>query len=216
MGRRTLVPRYLAAMDISRLTDAEAHQLVGNVKVAAPTSTLVAASPSLQASVTALVSKDAMLVKANTAVDDDKQALKIDLSTEAVARSELHAELRTYTTLLTNVAKSPADIHGGGLPPAPPRATRYSPPTVPASLDTITPKVGRGKMRVRVHETGGTRYQYVAQQSVDGTTWAPLGAGLGKSRVVTGASGAKIWVRFAMVRGALQSEWCTPVLVTIP
>jgi hypothetical protein len=215
MGR-TLVPRYLAALEISRLTDDEAHQLVANVKVAAPTSALVLASPSLQACVTALGNKDATLVKANTAVGNDKQTLKIDLSTEAFARAALHGELRTYSTLLTNAAKSPADIHAGGLPPALPRTSKHALPTVPQSIDSRAPRTGHGKLRVSVHETGPTRHQYVAQQSVDGTTWAPLGAGLGKTRVVTGASGAKIWVRFAMVRGEIQSDWCTPVLVTIP
>ena len=73
-----------------------------------------------------------------------------------------------------------------------------------------------GKIRVRVHETGSIRHQYVAQQSVDGTTWTALGVGLGKSRMVTGATGAKVWVRFATVRGQLESDWCTPVLVTLP
>src|SRR5271166_5824456 len=81
MGR-IIVPRYLAALEISRLADADAHTLVGNIKVAAPTSALVLASPAMQASVTALGTKDATLEKANTAVDNDKQALKIDLSTE--------------------------------------------------------------------------------------------------------------------------------------
>ena len=112
--------------------------------------------------------------------------------------------------------KRQADIHAGGLVPAPPRPSRNAPPTVPASIDTRTPKTGHGKIGVSVHETGATRHQYVAQQSVDGTTWTGLGAGHGKSRVVTGAPGAKVWVRFAMVRGGLQSDWCTPVLVTIP
>jgi hypothetical protein len=69
---------------------------------------------------------------------------------------------------------------------------------------------------VSVHETGKTRRKYVAQESVDGITWTALGVGQGKTRVVTGASGAKIWVRFATVRGEVQSDWCTPVLVTIP
>jgi hypothetical protein len=215
MGR-TLVPRFLAAMDISRLTDADVHTLVGNIQVAAPTSTLVLASPSLQASVTALGTKDATFTKTNTQVENDKQALKIDLSMDALARADLEGELRTYTTLLTNVAKSPTDIHAGGLIPAAPRASRNTPPTVPASIDVKTPRVGHGKIRATVHETGSSQHQYVAQQSVDGTTWTALGAGHGKSRVITGASGAKIWVRFAMVRGDLQSDWCTPVLVTIP
>ncbi len=100
--------------------------------------------------------------------------------------------------------------------PAAPRLSRNAPPTVPESIDTKPPKTGHGKNRVSVHETGTTRHQYVAEQSVDGTTWTALGTGRGKSRVLTGASGAKIWVRFAMVRSGMQSDWCTPVLVTIP
>jgi hypothetical protein len=56
----------------------------------------------------------------------------------------------------------------------------------------------------------------VAEQSADGINYSPLGLGRGKTRTLTGASGTKIWVRFAMVRGELQSAWSTPVLVTIP
>jgi hypothetical protein len=40
--------------------------------------------------------------------------------------------------------------------------------------------------------------------------------GYGKTRKVTGPSGSKVWVRFARVRGEVQSAWSTPVLVTIP
>ncbi len=215
MGR-TLVPRYLAALEISKLSDDEVHQVIGNIKLAAPTSALVMASPPLQASVTALGTKDATLAKANTAVENDRQALKIDTATEALARADVHGELRTYATLFANVAKSPADIHGGGLPPAGPRASKTTPPTVPESLDTRTPKTGHGKIVVLVHETGPTRHLYIAQQSGDGVTYTGLGVGYGKTRTVTGPSGTKVWVRFAMVRGQLQSDWCTPVLVTIP
>jgi hypothetical protein len=39
----------------------------------------------------------------------------------------------------------------------------------------------------------------------------------GKQRKLTGyATGTKLWVRFATVRWGMQSDWCTPVLVTIP
>ena len=50
----------------------------------------------------------------------------------------------------------------------------------------------------------------------DGTTWSPLGLGYGKTRTILGASGTKVCVRMATIRGELQSDWCTPVLVTIP
>jgi len=215
MGR-TLIPRFLAALEISKLTDEEVHVVVGNIKVASATSTLVLASPAMQASVAALLTKDATLAKANTAVDNDKQTLRIDIAAEATARADVHGELRSYETLLTNGAKSPADVHAGGLTSAPPRPPQNQAPTVPTSVATKIPKVGHGKATVSVEESGTTRHLFVAEQSVDGVTWTGLGVGYGKSRVVTGASGAKIWVRFAMVRGQLQSDWSTPVLVTIP
>jgi hypothetical protein len=60
------------------------------------------------------------------------------------------------------------------------------------------------------------RHEYAAEQSLDGVTWEQLGLGHGKTRVVTGASGTKVWVRFATVRAGGKSEWSTPQLVTIP
>ena len=215
MGR-TLIPRFLAALEISRLTDEDVHVVVGNVKVASATSALVLASPTMQASVAALLTKDATLAKTNTAVTNDKQTLRIDIAAEATARADVHGELRSYETLLTNAAKSPADVHAGGLTSAPPRPPRNQAPTVPGAAVTKYPKVGHGKATVSVEDPGPTRHLFVAQQSVDGVTWTGLGVGYGKSRVVTGASGTKIWVRFAMIRGGLQSDWSVPVLVTLP
>ena len=90
------------------------------------------------------------------------------------------------------------------------------PPPVPEGIDLKPPKKGHGKMVVAVHETGTVRRRYAAEQSPDGITWSPLGVGRGKTRTLTGASGTKIWVRFATVRGSQQSEFCTAVLVTIP
>ena len=40
--------------------------------------------------------------------------------------------------------------------------------------------------------------------------------GTGKSRRVTGESGAKVWVRFMRVRGQLESAWSEPQLIVIP
>ena len=58
--------------------------------------------------------------------------------------------------------------------------------------------------------------QEQATRPPDGITWSQLGLGRGKTRTLTGATGTKIWVRMATVRGELQSDWCVPVLVTIP
>jgi hypothetical protein len=215
MGK-SLIPRYLAAMELSTLDDAGIHQLASDVALAAKTSPLVLASVPMQTSVAALATKDGTLTAANKTVSDDHTKLRVDIATEAQARSDIVGELRTYSTLVTNVAKSPADVHGAGLPPLGPRTPRNTPPTVPGVINNKPPKTGHGKTTVSVYETGPTRHQYAAQESVDGITWTQLGVGYGKTRVVTGASGAKVWVRFAMVRGQLQSDWSTPVLVTIP
>jgi hypothetical protein len=93
---------------------------------------------------------------------------------------------------------------------------KLSPLLAPDAIDVKPPKKGHGRMTVSVHETGKTRHQYVAEQSPDGVTWSQLGNGRGKTRVITGASGTKVWVRFALVRGQAQSDWSTPYLVTIP
>jgi hypothetical protein len=215
MGR-TLVPRYLAALELSTMTDPEIHTLAGNIGLAAKTSALVAASPQMQASVALIATKDATFTGTNKAVADDHTKMRVDIATDAQARTDIVGEIRTYATFVAGGAKSPADVHLAGLPPRQPPTPRNTPPTVPQSLATDTPKKGHGKIGVSVEETGPTRHQFVAQQSADGTTWTQLGVGLGKTRVVTGASGTKVWVRFAMVRGGMQSDWCTPILVTIP
>ena len=46
-------------------------------------------------------------------------------------------------------------------------------------------------------------------------TWVAA-PGVGNGRTFTGVSGTKVWVRYAMIRGAQQSAWSTPVLVTFP
>jgi hypothetical protein len=215
MGR-ALVPRYLATLDFSKLTDDEVHVEVGNIKAAAATSSLVQANPPMAASVAALVAKDATFVVWNKTVSDDKVKLRSDTASEALSRAEVLGELRSYATYASNFAKSPADLHGAGVAVRAPRPPRNTTPPVPETIDTKPPKKGHGKIVVLVHETGSTRHQYVAEQSVDGVNWVPLGVGRGKTRTLTGVSGAKIWVRFATVRGTLTSEWSTAALVQIP
>lgn len=98
------------------------------------------------------------------------------------------------------------------------RAVDTAPPEIPQSLDVKIPKTAKGRARVSVHETGDTHGRYVAESSPDPvgpTTRSPL-PGTGKSRTLTGPSGTKVWVRFARVRGQMQSDWSTPVLVTLP
>jgi hypothetical protein len=213
---RPLVPRFLAALDPSQLTDAEVHELVGQITTASKTSTLVLNNPPMAASVAALGTKEATLATSNTAVANDKVKLKTDLGTEALARADVEGELRTYVTFASNFAKSPADLQGAGVAQRAARPAKGSVPPVPGAIDSKIPVKGHGKLVVAVHETGSTHYHYVAEQSPDGTTWSALGVGRGKTRTLTGASGTKVWVRFATVRGQVQSDWNTATLVTIP
>jgi hypothetical protein len=213
---RPLVPRYLAAVELSTIDDTDLHELVANIVTSGKTSSIVLGSATLQATIAALATSDANLTTANKTVDADKNQLRVDISAEAQVRSLVVGGVRSVVTAVTNVATSPADLHAAGLPAAPPRAPANQPPTVPVQLDVTLPKTGHGKAKVTVAETGTQQRDYAAQQSVDGINWTQLGVGHGKTRVVTGASGTKVWVRFAMVRGQLQSDWSVPVLVTIP
>jgi len=213
--RRTLVPRFSPTLELSSMSDEALHALAADLALAAKSSPLVAASPTMQACVAALATKDGALASSNQTVADDHAKLHVDIGAEALARADLVGVVRTYATLITNDAKSFADVQSAGFP-AGPRAPRNSPPTVPEMIIVRPPRSGHGKTRVIVEETGPTKHQYVAEQSLDEVTWTQLGVGLGKTRVVTGASGTKVWVRFAMVRGQVQGGWSTPILITIP
>ena len=218
MGKITH-PRYHVELDFAQLDDQDRHDLVAGISQAAKTSPLAQGSPLMQASLAALLQKDTDLASSNGTVTSDKQKLKTDAAAEIVCRSELDLEIRTYAALVERGAKSPADLQGAGFTPRPPKASKTLSPEAPESLDVVFPKKGHGKAKVSVHETGKSRGSYVAEQCFDpsGTgTWTPLGVGMGKARWVSAASGTKVWVRFAAVRGQLQSGWCTPVLVTIP
>jgi hypothetical protein len=216
---RSLVQRFHVLLNLTTLDDPTRHHLVASIAAAAPTSALVAANPAMQASVAALATKDTALTQTNSAVVLDKQKLKTDIATEAVARNNLDGELRNLATLTENNAKSPADVQGLSFVYRPPTVATKLPPPVPTQINVKIPKTGHGKVIAVVEETGPIHYEYAAQSSPDPfgpTTWAALGVGHGKTRAVTGVSGTKVWVRFATVRGQLQSDWSTPVLITIP
>jgi hypothetical protein len=218
MGR-SLVPRYRVGLELSDLKDDARHVLVAGILTAGATSQLVIDHPTMKTSLALLAQKDEALTGANQEVLELRQQLRCAIAAEARCRSDVDGEVRTYASMTMNNARSPADIHGAGLPTLSPPPARTTPPEVPGVLDTILPRRGHGKAVVCVHETGKIRRQYAAEwspEAVGPDTWSPLGVGRGKQRVVTGASGTRVWVRFATIRGELQSDWCTPVLVTIP
>lgn len=214
-----VIPRQHSGLTFAGFTDKHRHDLVAGIKQSSTTSQLVLANQGMQTSLAALLLKDTALAQASGTVLIDRAKLSTDLTAEVQSRSNLDGEIRAFATLAEGGAKTQADLTGAGLPghAKTPKATL--PPDVPEAIDTRVPVRGHGRATVSAHETGKVRHKYVAEWSpeiVTASSWAPLGIGNGKTRVVTGASGTKVWVRFARVRGQLQSGWCTPVLVTIP
>jgi hypothetical protein len=142
---------------------------------------------------------------------DDKAARDAD-------RSALETEITAFGGVACNIAPDDAGLASLGITPRPPVVIPKLDPTAPTSFKTRMPKQLKGYFDISVEEPAGIRGKYAAQWSPDpvGTaTWSDL-PGTGKSRRVTGASGTKVWVRFARVRGQSQSDWSAPQLVVIP
>ena len=102
MGR-TLVPRYLAALELGTLADPKLHELAGKIATAAKTSTLVAGNATLTTTVAELATCDSSLTVSNQTVVADKTKLSTDLATEAQNRSLVVGALRTIVTVSTNI-----------------------------------------------------------------------------------------------------------------
>jgi hypothetical protein len=209
--------RYLAELNLSQLDDTQRHQLVTGINQSAPGSALVKGNPAMQATVASIVTADGGLTQANDAVAGDRQKLRTDIAAESTARGVLDGFLRTFVAQAQAGATSPADLVSVGLIHRSPAVAKKLAPEAPVNIVTKVPQRGHGKVTVAVEDVTPTRLGYVAESSPDPIgTWTPLGVGHGKTRVVTGATGTKIWVRFAAVRGTTQSEWSTPTLLTIP
>jgi hypothetical protein len=205
-------------MNLNTVDDQWRFDTIARITQSAPQSPLYATVPAIQAAVAALGALgSAFKVKSDT-VAADRAKLAIDLDAEVNARSDIDAALLTIKSLFENNAKSDEDLTAGGLQKRNPRASA-APLLPPESVDITFPKKLRGQFTASAHHTGSGRAQYAAQLSTDGSTpanWVDL-KGTGKSRKVTGyRSGSQVWLRFARLSGQDQSDWGTPVLVTVP
>ena len=208
--------RLHISMDLSRVDDKWRHDTIAGIVQLAPTSPLFAI-PAIQASVTELGALGASLKADNDTVAADRTKLASNIEIEANTRRAVDGELLALKAAVENKSTKPSDLASIGF------EERVAPQvnaqvTAPESIDIKLPRKLRGQFTASAHEIGKTRWRYAAEWSPDPigeNTWAPL-SGYGKSRKVTGPSGTKVWVRFARVRGQVQSEWSTPVLVTIP
>jgi hypothetical protein len=215
MGTRNLVPRYDVLRDINTLDDQGLHLLAGDIGGASTTSTLVVNYPTMQATVAAISDKDVALARAGRQVEAARNALRLCLATEALARAELRREIRAFAVLAGNHGRSAAEIREAGLCRPPEPGSTWAPSPPPSVLERA-PRKGHGKTTVIAEDPGPNRHDFVAEQSTDGETWRQLGTGHGKTRVVTGPSGTQVHVRFATVRWGRRSPWSEPLLLTIP
>jgi hypothetical protein len=202
-------------LDFGQLDDAARLELAIGIAKQAPQSALFADNPAIQAAVDAVVAKAKKLDERNLAVAQTRAQLRADISDELVARTELDGALRALATLTEVGAKSPSDLVQMAFRPLDTTRSILG-PQPPDGIDVQIPKRGHGHVTVSARQSNDKRRHYEVEICPYGSdTWTRL-IGHGKTRTVKGASGDQLWVRFATVKGEVQSEWCTPVLVTIP
>ena len=208
--------RFRISLDISGVDDTWRHQTLAGIVDVAATSPLIA-DPAVQATLTALTTLGVSLKADNDVVAADKTKMALHIEQEAHTRTAFDSALVTLKALVENKATKATDVASMGFEErGAPRAKGQLMP--PEALDIKLASKVRGQFTASVRETGGDKWIYVAEQSPDPigeNTWSTL-VGYRKTRKVTGPSGTRVWVRFARVRGQLQSEWGAPVLVTIP
>jgi hypothetical protein len=208
--------RLRALLALSDMTETQVSDLARNIGKLAPTSALATANPSVASGAAAVTAKAATYAAARKkATDTAKQATDASASADT-AYEDLTAEITAFVGVVLNVAKTPSDLTSVALVPRDKTVVPTAPPAAPDAFVITKPRFQRGFADISVTEPEGTQGRYYAESSPDPIgTWTRL-PGTGKSRRVTGASGAKIWVRFARVRGQIESAWSEPQLVVIP
>jgi hypothetical protein len=199
------------------ITDEERSNAAAALQASLTTSDVVKNNPVMQANIALLAKIAQSLPAASALVETDRKTLIADTAAMENTRGEFDRLYNLHLDMLEHEAKSEDDLKKANVKPRGPKAPE-APPATPEQIDVRIPTRGRGYATASVHETGKTRYRYDAQyrpEPYGPSTWLDL-VGHGKSRRVTGASGTRVWVRFAQVKRGVRSEWSTPVLITIP
>ena len=199
-------------------TDDDRGTVLAGIVQVAPNSALYKGNQVIQTTYALLGTAFAAIKPASDLVASDEAKLVLDRESLVSARSTFDGTLETYYVLLEKNAKTAADLTAAGATERPARVQSTLTELPVPIVDIRIAKHGHGYFYATAQETGKPRNHYVAEWSPDPitpTSWVEL-VGNFKRRKVTGASGTRVWVRFAMVRGALKSDWSTPVLVTIP
>ncbi len=208
-----ITPRWRAALNTRLMNDIDREKLTAGIEQVAPSSAL-AKVPAIAASLAALGPKSAAFV-ADVATAAQYRALwRTSAAVRDASRLALDLELDTLKTLVDNNATSAADVAGIGFALLTLTKASQAEPDPPAAL-LVT--FGKARREARVTVQGkGYLGRFVAQTASDPVTVWVDAPGTGKRRILTGASGTRVWVRFAAVRFGMQSAWSTPVLVTLP
>jgi hypothetical protein len=210
--------RLRIALRLGVLNDAQLELLATSIGTLGPQSSLINVA-GIATSVAAVTTKAAAFKVAGEAVQTGADQLRNAKDTRALARMALENEVSSLAGQVTNNAKVPGDVTGLAFQLR--DDVVISTVTVldpPGSIAVTMPKSVRGHFKAAAQDVGNEQWHYAAEWSPDpvgASTWVVL-PGTGRSRRVSGASGTKVWVRFARVRGQMQSDWCNPVLVTIP
>jgi hypothetical protein len=200
---------------LSTMDDAELLVLAGNIGTLGPQSPLFA-NGIIASGVNTIAAKAVTFTASCKTVKDTAKQLSDDKTAKGAVRVALETEITAFVGNATNIATTLAQLTSLALTPRPQVVMPKLGPPVPGLLIAKMPKYQKGYFDVSVNEIGGTRGRYAAESSPDPiATWTVL-SGTGKSRRVFGVSGTKVWVRFARVRGQVQSDWCAPLLVVIP
>jgi hypothetical protein len=201
-----------------KLDDTQRGVVVAGLQQAATTSSLVKNDPVLAGLIGQLVTAYGNIKPSADAVAKDRAQLAEDEQAYLGSQTEFDRLHNLVIDTVEHDAKSEADIVALNMKPRPPAKKPAGTPDTPPPAVPRLPKKGHGYAWATVPEIGKTKGKYRAEMSLDPigpNTWAPL-VGNGKQRKIVAASGTKVWVRFAKVHGAFQSDWSTPVLIVIP
>lgn len=214
--KKYTLKRWHLDLAMSEITDAKRDDLLAAIDGAAPNSSLIQGNPAMKASVAVLATKGAAYKSDRDKVSNAQQALTIAYDASNESRAAVDLELLTLGSLVATNAKTTADITGAGFTEKVPKAPPPFEP--PPSLDIKFPKRKKGEFTATPHVPTEDRSHWVVETSPDpiGPSSWTVAYGSGRSRVITGPSGSKVWIRYAMVRGGQISAWGTPVLVNIP
>ena len=146
-----------------------------------------------------------------------QQQLTAAFDTSNSSRAAVDLEIMTLGGLVSTNAKTEEDVTKAGFKNKGPKPAK-PPLEPPPSIDITFRKRLKGQFTTVPHVPKGFHAHWVVEMSpepIGPTTWVAV-YGTGKARVITGPSGSKVWVRYAMMRGQQQSDWGDPQLVTIP